>query len=72
MAAAIDEIYKFGIKFTMSDLVKRLSISKSTLYAHFKSKEELIGAIVDSALASLCQQKQDMRRPPFSRQVKSR
>jgi len=47
MAAALEEINKVGIKFTMSDLVKRLSISKSTLYAHFKSKEEVIGAIVD-------------------------
>jgi AcrR family transcriptional regulator len=60
MAAAIEEINNFGIKFTMSDLVKRLSISKSTLYAHFRSKEELIGAIVDSALASLRRQMQDI------------
>lgn len=60
MAAAIEEINRFGIKFTMSDLVKRLSISKSTLYAHFRSKEELIGAIVDSALANLRQQMRDI------------
>ncbi|HWR08253.1 TetR/AcrR family transcriptional regulator [Sporomusa sp.] len=60
IAAAIEDINKFGIKFTMSDLVKRLSISKSTLYAHFKSKEEVIGAIVDLALASLRQQRQDI------------
>ena len=60
MVAAIEEINKFGIKFTMSDLVKCLSISKSTLYAHFKSKEELIGAIVDLALTSLCEQQQDI------------
>jgi AcrR family transcriptional regulator len=53
MAAAIEEINEFGIKFTMSDLVKRLSISKSTLYAHFKSKEELIGAIVDTSVESM-------------------
>ena len=60
MAAALEEINNFGIKFTMSALVKRLSISKSTLYAHFKSKEEVIGAIVDLALASLRQQRQDI------------
>jgi len=30
------------------------------LYAHFKSKEEVIGAIVDLALASLRQQRQDI------------
>jgi AcrR family transcriptional regulator len=60
IAAAIEDINKFGIKFTMSDLVKRLSISKSTLYAQFKSKEEVIGAIVDLALESLRQQRQDI------------
>jgi AcrR family transcriptional regulator len=57
ITATLEEINTVGMKFTMSDLVKRLSISKSTLYAHFKSKEALIGAIVDAALASLRQQK---------------
>lgn len=56
IAAAMDEINEVGIKFTMNDLVKRLSISKSTLYAHFKSKEDLIGAIIDLGLASMRQQ----------------
>lgn len=52
IAAAIEEITESGIKFTMDDLVKRLSISKSTLYAHFRSKEELVGAILDLSLES--------------------
>ena len=60
VAAALEEINNFGIKFTMDALVKRLSISKSTLYAHFKSKEEVIGTIVDLALASLRQQRQEI------------
>ena len=60
MSAAMEEINEFGIKFTMTDIVKRLSISKSTLYAHFKSKEELIGAIVDSSLASMSQNEKNI------------
>ncbi|HWP97220.1 MAG TPA: TetR/AcrR family transcriptional regulator [Syntrophomonadaceae bacterium] len=60
MAAAIEEITEFGIKFTMSDLVKRLSISKSTLYAHFKSKEELIGAIIDDSLTTMRQNEKNI------------
>lgn len=36
-----------GIKFTMSDLARDLSVSKSTLYEHFPSKDALIGYIVD-------------------------
>ena len=42
----IEEINESGIKFTMADLATRLAVSKSTLYAHFSSKEELIGEIV--------------------------
>lgn len=60
IAAAMDEISEFGIKFTMNDIVKRLSISKSTLYAHFKSKEDLIGAIVDLTLESMRQQENEI------------
>lgn len=50
IAAAIEEINATGLKFTMADLAGRLAISKSTLYAHFKSKEELIMALIDSII----------------------
>ena len=60
MIAALEEISEFGIKFTMSDLVNRLAMSKSTLYAHFESKEELLGAIVDSLLAGMRQQDEEI------------
>jgi AcrR family transcriptional regulator len=60
VAAAMEAIKEFGMKFTMSDLVKRLSISKSTLYSHFKSKEELVAAIVDLSLASVRQKEQSI------------
>ncbi|MCE5284314.1 MAG: TetR/AcrR family transcriptional regulator [Pelosinus sp.] len=60
MAAAMKEINETGIKFTMLDLATRLGISKTTLYAHFKSKEYLIGAIMDSLLESVQQQDEEI------------
>jgi AcrR family transcriptional regulator len=48
--AAAEEINLRGFKFTMSDLTKRLSISKSSLYDHFSSKDELIATILDIIL----------------------
>jgi len=48
--AAVEEINLRGFKFTMSDLAKRLSISKSSLYEQFSSKDELIIAILDTVL----------------------
>lgn len=51
--AAVEEINLRGFKFTMSDLTKRLSISKSSLYENFSSKEELIGTILDMVLNDL-------------------
>lgn len=50
IATAIEEINLRGFKFTMSDLTKRLSISKSSLYEYFSSKEELVAAILDTVL----------------------
>jgi AcrR family transcriptional regulator len=48
--AAAEEINLRGFKFTMSDLTKRLSISKSSLYEHFSSKDQLIATILDIVL----------------------
>jgi AcrR family transcriptional regulator len=48
--ATADEINLRGFKFTMSDLAKRLSISKSSLYEHFSSKDELISTLIDIIL----------------------
>ncbi|MFA4884787.1 MAG: TetR/AcrR family transcriptional regulator [Desulfotomaculaceae bacterium] len=60
MMAAIDEASERGIKFTMNDLARRLAVSKSTLYEHFDSKEELIGAIIDTLVADLRRQEQEI------------
>ena len=48
--AAVEEINLRGFKFTMGDLAKRLSISKSSLYEQFASKDELVAAILDTIL----------------------
>lgn len=60
MMAAIEEINENGIKFTMADLAKRLAVSKSTLYTHFASKEEMVGAIVDSLMTNMQQKDEEI------------
>ncbi|MGI6093636.1 MAG: TetR/AcrR family transcriptional regulator [Negativicutes bacterium] len=57
IAAAIEEIYERGIKFTMHDLARRLGVSKRCLYEHFKSKDVLISCLVDCSLADITEQR---------------
>ena len=45
--AAIEEFTRNGLKFTMSDLAKRLGISKKTIYTFFDSKQSVLIAIAD-------------------------
>lgn len=45
--AAIDEFEKKGLKFTMDDIAKNLSISKKTLYSVFDTKEAMLLALAD-------------------------
>lgn len=42
MEAAIEVFNEKGIKFTMDDLAKHLSISKKTIYKYFDDKETLL------------------------------
>lgn len=58
--ATVEEINLRGFKFTMSDLTKRLSISKSSLYEHFSSKDELISTIVDIVLHDFRKQEEEI------------
>lgn len=58
ISAAVEEINLRGFKFTMSDLTKRLSISKTSLYEHFSSKGELITIIVDMVLNDFREQEE--------------
>lgn len=47
MEAAIGEFNKKGLKFTMDDVAKSLSMSKKTLYTVFADKEALFFEMVD-------------------------
>lgn len=58
MLAAFEEMNTRGVRFTMSDLARRLAVSKTTLYQHFASKDELIGAILDAVYADVRQQEE--------------
>lgn len=50
MMAAAQELNERGVKFTVDAVAERLGISKKTLYQHYRSKDELIAAIVQAAL----------------------
>ena len=46
------EMNKHGLKFTMDDIAARLGISKKTLYKIFRSKDDLIIAVIQSLISS--------------------
>jgi len=46
-------------KFTMDQLAKNLKMSKKTIYAHFSSKKELIGTVIDSIVHDDLKKMQD-------------
>lgn len=60
--AAIEEFNEKGLKFTMEDIAKRLSISKKTIYTVFESKEELIDAIADYSYAGIKREEEQIIR----------
>jgi len=60
LAAAVQEINQYGVKFTIDGVVARLGISKKTLYQYFSSKEVLVASITDAALADVKSQKQEI------------
>lgn len=45
--AAIDAFNEKGLKFTMSDIASRLSISKKTIYTVFETKDGMLLEMVD-------------------------
>lgn len=51
--AAIDEFEKKGLKFTMDDIAKNLSISKKTLYQIYDTKEAMLLALADYCFADI-------------------
>ena len=49
MSGAFDLFMQYGIKsVTMDDIAVNLSISKKTIYQHFKDKDELVFLVTDS------------------------
>lgn len=60
LKAAAEEMLIRGIKFTMSNLAGRLSISKTSLYEHFSSKNELIYHVLAMAIADIQQQSEEI------------
>lgn len=51
--AAIDEFEKKGLKFTMDDIAKNLSMSKKTLYQVYDTKEAMLLALADYCFADI-------------------
>lgn len=51
-----------GLKFTMDDIVKRLAISKKTIYTIFASKEEILDATADYAYEAIKRKEQEIMR----------
>ncbi|AJQ25596.1 TetR/AcrR family transcriptional regulator [Pelosinus fermentans] len=60
LMAAADEMKTRGVKFTMSDLARRLSLSKTSLYDHFASKNELVHDILATAIQDVQNQEQEI------------
>ena len=60
LMAAADEMKNRGVKFTMSDLARRLSLSKTSLYEHFASKNELVHDILATAIQDGQEQEQEI------------
>lgn len=51
--AAIEEFGKKGLKFTMDDIAKNLSMSKKTLYTVYDSKEAILLGVADYCFADI-------------------
>jgi len=60
LMAAADEMKTRGVKFTMSDLARRLSLSKTSLYEHFASKNELVHNILTTAIQDVKTQEKEI------------
>ncbi|MBU0937147.1 MAG: TetR/AcrR family transcriptional regulator [Spirochaetes bacterium] len=62
--AAILEFDDKGVRFTMDDIARRLTISKKTLYIHIRDKEKLLEMIVDDAWKSIKEQEAEITSNP--------
>lgn len=53
LEGVIDEFNLNGLKFTMDDLAKRLSMSKKTFYKYYRDKNELFLEMVDYCFSAI-------------------
>ena len=53
LLAAIEEFGKKGLKFTMDDIARNISISKKTMYHVFDNKEAMLLALADYCFADI-------------------
>ena len=60
LMGAADEMKIRGVKFTMSDLARRLSLSKTSLYEHFASKNALVHDLLTTAIQDVHNQEQEI------------
>jgi len=60
--AAIEEFTLNGLQFTMSELAKRLGISKKTIYTVFESKQAVLVAIADRYAADFAVMQEELER----------
>lgn len=58
MQAAVQEINRRGLKFSIRDVTGRSGISTKTLYEQFPSKERLIECMVEQAIAAMKEKEQ--------------
>lgn len=64
LESAIEEFEKKGLKFTMDDIAKNLAISKKTLYAVFRNKEEMMLALADYCFADIKKSEKEILEDP--------
>lgn len=60
MMAAAEEMKLRGVKFTVDAVAEQLGISKKTLYQYWASKDEIISALCDAAVADMQQQENEI------------
>lgn len=58
LQAAAQEMNSRGVKFTVEAVAERVGISKKTIYQHFSSKDAVITALVEGAVADMRRQEQ--------------
>lgn len=62
--ALMDLLRVRGLKFTMDDLVSELHMSKTTLYKHFNSRDDLLIGMMDYILLKMTEAEQKVLSSP--------